>query len=220
MTFKDAARHTAQIAYDIDEELSIVPTFYSWPSRGRYLAYRADLANAEFSKPRLKEFLKLIAEESGAGAVHVIAHSMGSEALRYALENLGSSVKEPLFRHIILAAPDIDAHIFSEQILPWLKKMAEKTTVYCSRTDKALWASKLFRGIKAAGYDPIVSAGVDTIDVTGVDATLVKHSYFRESTALLYDLYYLLLRELGPDQRKGPRRRAGPEGPYWVLAPW
>lgn len=217
VTFEAAARQAAQLAYDLDEKLSIVPVFFSWPSRGKYLAYLADLASVQYSKPHLKDFLEMIANHSGAKTVHVIAHSMGSEALRFALEGIRSCVEKPAFRDIVLAAPDIDADVFKNQIAPWLKTKAVKTTLYCSRTDKALWSSKLFRLINAAGYDPIVLDGIDTIDASGTGTSFMKHSYYSDSIPMLSDLYYLFLSGLGPDQRKGPKRIKGPGGFYWVL---
>ncbi|MDQ5850782.1 MAG: alpha/beta hydrolase, partial [Chloroflexota bacterium] len=45
----------------------------------------ADRENAEFTVPHLKEFLAIIAAHSGAKIIHLIAHSMGNQALTGAL---------------------------------------------------------------------------------------------------------------------------------------
>jgi len=220
VTFEEAARQTAQLAYDLDKDLSLVPVFFSWPSRGKYLAYRADLDNAEFSKPRLTEFLRMIAKRAGAKSVHVIAHSMGNQALRYALKDIRSSGSDPIFHDLILTAPDIDADVFKDQIAPWLRNKAKRTTLYCSRTDVALWLSKRYRRGQVVGDEPIVFDGIDTIDVSGVDTSPLKHSYFRESKTVLSDLYDLVMGGLDPVDRRGPKRTRRSDGlQYWILSP-
>src|SRR6266542_391881 len=116
VTFEDAARRTAQLAYDLSvPEAPIVPIFYSWPSQGKFLSYGADQANAANAKPHLKKFLTLLAEESGAKIIHLVAHSMGNQALTDVLvqpKAFPAKAGVPLFKEIILTAPDIDAGVF------------------------------------------------------------------------------------------------------------
>ena len=86
VTFADAARRTAQIAYDLGFDGA--PVFYSWPSRAGFAAYEVDRENAEWSQVDLKNFLGQFAERSQADNIFLIAHSMGSRVLTGALEDL------------------------------------------------------------------------------------------------------------------------------------
>ena len=61
VTFEDAARRTAQIAYDI--HFAGVPMFFSWPSLGETLAYPIDMTNADWAQFDLKTLLLDIAKE-------------------------------------------------------------------------------------------------------------------------------------------------------------
>jgi esterase/lipase superfamily enzyme len=45
-------------------------------------------------------------------------------------------------RELVLAAPDIDATVFKEQIAPFLTSAAQGITLYVSDNDKALMASE------------------------------------------------------------------------------
>jgi len=83
VTFENAARRTAQLAYDLDFQGA--PIFYSWPSQGGLLQYAVDETNAVWTVPHLKELLTGVARQSDAESVHLIAHSMGNRALTSAL---------------------------------------------------------------------------------------------------------------------------------------
>lgn len=48
-SFEDAARRTAQIAFDV--KFDGVPLFYSWPSKGKALDYVYDTNNADQASP-------------------------------------------------------------------------------------------------------------------------------------------------------------------------
>ncbi len=56
VTFADAARRTAQMAYDLGFDGA--PVFYSWPSQASYASYKVDETNAEWSRVDFKTFLK------------------------------------------------------------------------------------------------------------------------------------------------------------------
>ncbi len=97
---------------------------------------------------------------------------MGNRGLTGALVELLSEQPElrSKIKEVILAAPDIDADIFKRDIAP---KMAELTqnpvTLYVSKDDMALKASKLAHGYPRAGdvSDGLVLInGIETVDAT------------------------------------------------------
>ncbi len=86
VTFADAARRTAQMAYDLGFDGA--PVFYSWPSQARYASYKVDETNAEWAVLDFKNFLEQFAKQSQADSIFLIAHSMGSRVLAGALKEL------------------------------------------------------------------------------------------------------------------------------------
>jgi len=228
VSFEDAARRTAQLAYDLGIG---VPILYSWPSRGTLFGYGADIRNAEVSVPHLLRFLRLVAAESGAATIHLIAHSMGNLALTKALQDFPDTSKtgEPFVREVILAAPDIDAQLFKEQIAPKILHAPNgpRITLYASRNDYALWCARQLRsGYVRAGDcvsgQPIVVPGIQTIDASAVNTScfgwFTGHSYVADRPAVLRDMF-AVLNGKPPDERFGMKRRELAGAPYWVFRP-
>ena len=151
VTFEDAARRTAQLAYDL--KFDGAPIFFSWPSQGGLLQYAVDETNVAWAVPHLKEFLLSVARQSGAQSVHLIAHSMGNRALTSALLSLAPRMKNqvPMFHEVVLTAPDIDADVFKRDIAPRITRAARRVTLYASSNDEALALSKRLHGYPRAG---------------------------------------------------------------------
>lgn len=121
-SFDDAARRTAQMAVDLD--IGALPVFYSWPSKGTFAGYEFDENSAEWTQAHLQAFLADFAEHSSATDIYIIAHSMGNHPMTVALANLLEKRPGllPLFKQVVLAAPDINADVFRDQIAPPLRQ--------------------------------------------------------------------------------------------------
>ena len=220
VTFETAARRTAQLAYDLKFDGAAI--FFSWPSQGGLLRYAVDETNVAWSVPHLKDFLVAIARRSGAKSVNLIAHSMGNRALTAALQMLSYELKgePPMFREVVLTAPDIDADVFKRDIAPAIVRTASRVTLYASSSDEALRISKEIHGYPRAGdsgRDLVVVPGIDTIDVSKVDSSLIGHSYYGENDTVLADLYDLLQESKPPDRRPWLRPVPAGEMNYWVF---
>lgn len=218
VTFENAARRTAQLAYDL--KFKGAPIFYSWPSQGGLLQYTVDETNVEWTVPHLKQFLKLIAEQSGAKRVHLIAHSMGNRALTNALKEISYTDTQngPLFNEVVLTAPDIDAEIFRRDLAPQIIKTAQRVTLYASSNDEALIASKKVHGYPRAGESGetvVVVPGIDTIDVSGLDTSLLGHSYYGSNDTVLIDMAQLLLESKPPTLRSRLEAKTFEGLSYW-----
>jgi esterase/lipase superfamily enzyme len=221
VTFDDAARRTAQLAYDLGFDGA--PVFYSWPSQARYASYKVDETNAEWAVVDFKNFLEQFAKQSQADSIFLIAHSMGSRVLAGALKELVAEdpTLRPKFKEIIFAAPDIDADTFRRDIAPRIFSPTRSATMYASSGDYALLASKKFAGYRRAGDaggGVTVAPGLDTIDASGIRTDFIGHSYFGDSTSVLGDLRDLILLRKRPEQRSrlsplmtGPSR-------YWAFS--
>ena len=218
VTFDEAAFNTAQLAYDLDFEG--VPIMYSWPSQGRLLAYDGDLDTADWSSHRI---CKIFSSASGALRINVVAHSMGNRLLTKALARLRWQPDiQPLFDNVIMAAPDVNATTFTEEIWPEIKAAAKRFTLYASSDDKALLASKTAKGPKdfdrlgEAGPKIVVLSGLDTVDASGIDTSLLGHSYVDSCKPVMNDLQLLMAKGWAPLQRKlRDRQKEGLS--YWAF---
>jgi esterase/lipase superfamily enzyme len=222
VTFHDAVRRTAQLAYDL--EFDGVPILYSWPSQGELLQYTVDESNVEWTVHNLKHFLQDLSSRSGAQTIHLIAHSMGNRALAAALRALATDpdYNPAPFQQVVLAAPDIDAETFKREIAPAIRKIAGRVTLYASSRDEALAVSKQIHGYPRAGESGdklVVLPGIDTIDVSTVDTSFIGHSYYGNNRSLLADLFALLNKSLPPVQRDQLQLAQRDELPYWVFQP-
>lgn len=223
VSFENAARRTAQLAYDLN--IQGAPIFYSWPSAGEPTAYLADTNNAEWAVPHLEEFLSALTEDSGAQTIHLIAHSMGNRPLVRALERMAHSAapgRSPAFNQIVLTAPDIDAEVFADlaiRILP----AGERITFYTSNNDEALKLSKSAAGgyPRAGDTDDgiVIVEGMDTIDASLVDTSLLGHSYYGDNRSVLSDISNLFRTRQGPEARFGLRRANHNGAVYWEMQP-
>jgi esterase/lipase superfamily enzyme len=209
VSFEGAAVRAAQIGFDLN--VPGVVAFYSWPSLGTVPGYVADVETVEASAPFLAEFLQQLSRESGAERVHLVAHSMGNRGLLEALKTLFggfANTRATMFDKLVLAAADVDArHV--ERYLGLYNKAARRTTLYASRRDRALAGAGLIRArYRRAGYIPplTVLPGIDTIDVSPIDLSLLGHGYVFEAREVLTDMHNLVLNDLPPDRRSTLRR--------------
>lgn len=220
VTFEDAARRTAQIAYDLG--FAGAPVFYSWPSTGSPLAYTVDAANIEWSEAHLASFLEDFLGRSDAQNVYLVGHSMGTRGLTRALLRLHAS-KPALagrVKEVILSAADIDAQVFRNDIAPALARIAKPITLYASSEDAALLASKKVHGYARAGDSReglIVVPGIETIDATGMDTGFLRHSYFAERASVLSDIYYMIRDGKRADERFGLQAVTAGASKYWIF---
>jgi len=222
VSFEDAARRTAQIAYDL--EFPGAPIFYSWPSQSSITGYTIDENNVEWTVPHLRDFLTEVVARSGAEKVHLVAHSMGNRALANALRGLSyrRDVEQPMFNHVVLTAPDIDADVFRRDLAPRIVKTAERVTLYASSNDTALAYSKTVHGYPRAGdtgEDLVVVEGIDTIDVSAVDTSLLSmgHLYYGSSQTVIADLIDLIRKAKPPEHRPWLRAEMLGSLTYWVF---
>jgi esterase/lipase superfamily enzyme len=220
VTFEHAALRTAQMAYDLDYDGA--PIFFSWPSKGRLTGYLTDESTVAWATRHLKDFLRDVRRSLPKSTIHLVAHSMGNRALTEALRRLRTEIEAealPRFQEVVLAAPDIDAATFTEDIAPAIRPAAERVTLYASPSDRALAASKQVHGYPRAGDAAggvVTAKGVQSVLVAIPDLDLLGHSYYGDSGRLIDDLVALLLFRRHPELRGLTRVGEGP-GIFWRL---
>jgi esterase/lipase superfamily enzyme len=221
VTFSDAVKRLAQIAYDLD--WPGIPIVYSWASRAEFKWYSADEASIEATQPLFTDFLQRLIERDKLHQLHVISHSMGGRALTNGVANLKQNrkTKSPVINEIILAAPDIDSQVFT-QMAAAVKLRSERITLYASSKDLALAASHVLHAFPRAGESGpqmvVLPEVLDTIDATEVDTNLLGHSYYGDNRSIIGDIYHLIKGRSGPP-RFGLRELESPKGRYWAFKP-
>jgi esterase/lipase superfamily enzyme len=122
--------------------------------------------------------------------------------------------KKP-FGHIVFAAPDEDSAVFRD-LAKIHNSIAEHATLYVSSRDRAVASSGLMHKSDRAGFVPPVTLvhGIDTIEVSNVDLTMLGHGYYGAAEAVLYDMRELLVHDEPPKSRT--RLTAASEG-YWQI---
>ncbi len=222
VSFENALLRTAQLAVDLPFEG--VPVCYSWPSQATLRGYPIDANNADWTVPHLKDFLLELATNTGAESINVIAHSMGNRAMTAAIRQISiqqDASETPLFDRIVLAAPDIDADYFRRDAAPALVKVSNHVTLYASSEDQALIASRKVNGYPRAGdsgADLVIVPGIETIDVSGTDLSLLGHSYYGDNEVMLRDLYDVVRARLPATQRTSLIQKTAGPMTYWQLA--
>jgi esterase/lipase superfamily enzyme len=223
VSFENSARRAAQISYDLAFDGPTV--LFSWPSQAGVLPtdYRKDERNADLSADSLKRVMLSLLGSTRDITLHVIAHSMGNRVLASALQQIAAESAQPRkLRQVAMIAPDIDAELF-RRAAGKIAMTAERVTLYASSEDAALKLSRTIAGYPRAGQggaDVIVVPGIDTIDASSVDTSILglSHSYYADNTTILSDLF-ALFRGRPPAERFGLRSVTGPRGVYWRFLP-
>jgi esterase/lipase superfamily enzyme len=215
--FRDALFRAAQLKHEIEFPGPVIA--YSWPSQGGAASYTVDEANVEWSAHNLRVFLeRLVASRGERARVHVLAHSMGNRALAGALREAGCAGGKLALHQVVLAAPDIDADVFTRDFASLIRRSAQRVTLYVSREDKALKASRTVHGHNRAGERRLISPHFDTVDATPLAGGKLDlaHSYFAEAKPVLLDLKRLILFNAPPGSR-ALRQRDAADGKYWTF---
>ncbi len=139
--FEEAVYRFAQIAHDA--KAPAVPLLFTWPSRGRLMAYTYDRESANYSRDSLEAVLQYLVKDKSVNEMTVLAHSMGNWVTVEALRQMSIRDKgiHPKIKNVMLAAPDIDVDVFRRQ----LASIGEKRPpfyLFVSQDDKALAISR------------------------------------------------------------------------------
>ena len=219
--FRDAALRTAQLAHDLN--FPGLPMFFSWPSAGTTAGYPHDEEMSELSLGAFNALLDRVATLN-ASEVYIVAHSMGNRVVTRAIaQRLASGKPMPSnLKGLMLAAPDINADIFREQISPSFAALSStRKTIYASNSDAALRASSYVHDFPRVGLTrPKVQVygGWETVDATA--AAPVRrawgHSYVVDSPRVIRDMQMLIFQNRGAAQRSLAKAGVAPNT-YWRL---
>jgi esterase/lipase superfamily enzyme len=217
-------KRTCRMAAEMQRALrgKAVVVMMSWPSNGRPGDYLPDLVDVEWSVPFLATFLSNTADRVDGRNVHVLAHSMGSRGVLFALQRLGAdSPQRPLINQLVLLAPDFDSQTFVD-LLPRLVPLTGNITLYVSSNDTPLKASRQLNGhprLGEAGEFLTVVEDVETIDVSPVGRyQILGHEYFYFHPRVSADLVTLLSSGARATERPSLRSNKRHGVTYWQMA--
>jgi esterase/lipase superfamily enzyme len=193
--FEDSVYRFAQVVQD--SGVHSAPILVTWPSRGSLLAYGYDRESTNYSRNALERLFQYLARDREVKEVSILAHSMGNwltlESLRQmAIRNGRLPAK---FKNVILAAPDVDVDVFSQQIVD-MGKQHPQFTLFVSRDDRALAVSRRVWGdvSRLGAIDPEQSPYKEELalnKINVIDLTKVKqgdslhHTKFAESPEIV-----------------------------------
>jgi esterase/lipase superfamily enzyme len=177
--FESSVYRFAQLV--ADSKADAAPLLFTWPSRGKLFDYEYDRDSAIYSRDALEEALTRAADAPEVKEMTVVAHSMGTyltmEALRQLAIRRGGL--PPKINNVVLASPDIDPQVFSQQFHA-LGPNPPHITIFVSRDDRALLISRLLAGnlLRLGAIDPTQEPFRSRLEANGhitvIDLTKLK----------------------------------------------
>jgi esterase/lipase superfamily enzyme len=107
-------------------------------------------------------------------------------------------------------------------VLPHIKANAQHCTLYASARDRALLLSRAFHNFQRLGETQpqlLVADGLDTIDASLVDTSLLGHSYIGDVPSIVADLRDLVVSGKRPPERPGLETYQQNALRYWFIRP-
>ena len=218
VSFEAAVARTAQVALKIPFNGAVVS--YCWPTQCGVFNYDDDELINKASVAPFTQFLTTLREGVPPETrIHIMVHSMGNRIVMESLSNLPPLRGEKPFGHVVLCAPDVGHENFRAWA-PGVVAQAERVTLYANSGDSALIVSKGLHAERRAGDAevPLIVPGVETIDCSRIEDSLMGHSYYGDNRDVTTDLFMLLKEDLAPSKRFFLEKKKSPAGPYWQFA--
>ncbi|MEK6257129.1 MAG: alpha/beta hydrolase [Planctomycetota bacterium] len=218
VSFEAAVARTAQVALKIPFNGAVVS--YCWPTQCGVFKYDKDEPINKASVAPFAQFLTTLREGIPPETrIHIMVHSMGNRIVMECLDNLPTPQGRKPFGHVVLCAPDV-GHADFRAWAPGVVEQAERVTLYANSGDSALIVSKgLHNEMRAGDAEvPLVVPGVETIDCSRIEDSLMGHSYYGDNRDVTTDLFMLIKEDLPPSKRFFLEKQKSPDGPYWQFA--
>ena len=210
---------------------------FAWPARQSLMLYGSDVKRARQSAPRLVELIELLARQSEAERINILAYSCGAtlatEALeqlrvRYAEEDAAALSQRLRLGNVIFAASDIDLKTFAKGQLSQIRDLADRVVIYIAANDGALGMASFGYGASRLGRPDLKELEVTQADLNSlandaelqvVDVTDVPgphavgggfggHGYWYANDWIMTDLLVAFRWQI-PAEERGLVRRPG-----------
>ncbi len=196
--FEEAVLRAAQIAYDLKYQAPII--LFTWPAGSGDGFFEQSFLNKTYennlltAKASVSVFKKFLSDLSAKDIkINLMVHSMGHQVVLPALKEISETeMKKTAINQLILNAPDFAVNDFGKMVKN-IKKVSDKTTLYCSYNDKAMLASRAFNNNERLGACALFD-DVDVINVGAIDDSSfgLGHGYY-SSRAILGDIKQAML---------------------------
>ncbi len=174
--FAEGLYRLAQLDHDLG--FPGVSVHYSWPSRGKPLAYLVDRESAVYSRDGFETLLMTVAD-AGAERIVIVGHSMGALLAMEGLRQVAISRNERVLKRIggiVLMSPDIDVDVFKKGARR-IGKLPQPFYIFTSQKDKALALSS-----RLSGRPDRLGNLESPAEVADLDVTLIDVSAFSEKS--------------------------------------
>lgn len=212
-SFQESLFRMAQLVADANVGRSAV--LFSWPSKASLTGYLADKEAVTFSRDALAHVVARIAAERRVRGVKLVAHSMGSWLAMEAVRQIRIARDERTIaklNDLTLAAPDIDAEVFLQQIRV-IGRLQAPVTVLVAKDDQALSFSRFLAGGQLrAGAADIADPRV-TAEARAANLRVVDISSLATSAGSGHDGFTAFATIYGRLQKRGGGRIAPEVGP-------
>jgi esterase/lipase superfamily enzyme len=238
-TVPRAAAQASQFRHFTGRRMVVV--VFMWPSAGSILRYLTDVSNAAATVDTFARFVELLAANTRASAIDVLAYSAGAQVTSPALARLAEprpgETREQLrtrlrLGQIYFTAPDIDTRRFVDDVKAYVD-LTDRVTLSLNLNDSVLrFAAIVNRASRAGRPDPgelsaeqtnfLIDASnalhFDMINVNPDDIPNLppgSHAFWYEDPWVSGDMLVQFLFNRPPDQR-GLDAQATPGGKrYW-----
>lgn len=217
--YDDAVFRFAQFVRD--SGTTFTPVLFTWPSRGKLVAYNYDRESTNYSRDAFEALLTSAAADPSVKEISILAHSMGTWLTMETLRQMAiRDGRLPAKLHdVILASPDIDGDVFQRQ-LARIPQPRPRISLFVSRDDRALDVSRLIAGDvdRVGQIDPSVEPwksmptkeNVHPFDLTATDSVdRLRHGRFADGDIARMIGLKLIAGQSISDQRIGLGERVG-----------
>lgn len=223
--FETALLRAAQFSYDLGFDGAMA--VYSWPSTGTATGYRHDIASARDAAPHMAGFLRLLASNTSARSISIVAVGLGAQTALEALRRLKaadpSAIPPGRLREVVLVAPDMDRAALSSVAVE-LDEMVDRMTLYASSNDRGLNITRRHAGAVLRAGDlgadgPMIAPSLVTIDMslTGTDRLSSAAPVYIEQGALVAHMKAMLsVPSAAEAEASGLKMIETSRGVYWV----
>ena len=161
-TVPRAAAQAAQFRHFTGRRMVVLA--FMWPSAGNILRYLTDVNNAAATVPSLARLLELVADNTKASKIDLLAYSAGAQVTSPALLQLSGSARPGESRQalrqrlrlgqIYYAAPDIDTRRFVDELAQYID-LTDRVSVAANLNDSVLrFAAIVGRASRAGRPNP------------------------------------------------------------------
>lgn len=242
-TMARAAAQAAQLRHFTGRRMVVLA--FLWPSAGSILKYFTDVANATASVEPFVRLIEVLAANTQAARIDVLAYSAGAQIVSPGMARLATPASgetpEQLRRrlrlaHVYFAAPDIDTRRFVQDLGAYVK-MVDRVSIAANLNDSALRFANLVHRASRAGrpnpseldaaqtdflLDASRRLGFDLIKVDPNDIPKLptrSHDFWYEDPWVSSDLLGLLLLNAPPPRRGLAEQNADGGVLFWTFPP-